>query len=258
MSEESFLEKQNKLEEDIKQSDTAINRIVLDIQNGDKKSKEILINYYKPFIIKCVSVTLGKFCDVENSEEYSIGLIAFDEAIEKFNEDKYGNFLNFAKLVIKRRVIDYLRHDNKINSKLVFTINDENSDNLDEDYLALDSHEQFKEVEYREEIQQFEKILNDFSIEIEELVEAVPKHKDAIESCIKIAKIIADDNELFNDLVINQRLPLSNLAKVSKVSKRTLQRNECYIIAISLIFRYNFEIFSSYVNEYKNNHIPHE
>lgn len=258
MNEESFMEKKKKLEEDIKQSDSAINRIVLDIQNGDKKSREILINYYKPFIIKCVSVTLGKFCDVENSEEYSVGLIAFDEAIDKFNEDKYGKFLNFAKLVIKRRVIDYLRYNNKINSKLVFTLSDESSDHFDNGYLSLNPYEQFREVEYREEMHQFEKVLNDFNIAIEELVEIVPKHTDAVESCINIAKILADNNELFNHLVITQRLPLSDLAKLSKVSKRTLQRNEHYIIAVSLIFRYNFELFRSYVNGYKNKHNSNE
>ena len=257
MNEKSFLEKKRELEGDIKQSDAAINRIVLDIQNGDAILKEIFIDYFKPFIIKCVSVALGRFCDTENSEEYSIGLSAFNEAIDKFNEAKYDKFLSFAKLVIKRRVIDYIRYDKKINSKLVFTQNDENGDDYEENYLASDPNEQFKEVEYREEMQYFEKVLKDFNIAIEELVEIAPKHKDAKESCVKIAKLLADNNELFNKLVKNLKLPLDDLAKLSQVSKKTLQRNKRFIIAVSFIFKYDFEIFRSYVNEYKNKDNSH-
>jgi len=42
------------------------------------------------------------------SDEYSIALIAFNEAIESYDLDKKTKFVSFSKQVIKRRLIDYL------------------------------------------------------------------------------------------------------------------------------------------------------
>ena len=47
----------------------------------------------------------------------SIGLIAFDEAIERFDIGRSKNFLKFAEMVIKRRMIDYYRKTSSIDKK---------------------------------------------------------------------------------------------------------------------------------------------
>ena len=87
--------------------------ILKQIKDGDNLLKEKFIEDYKPFIIKTVSRVTGKYVQIENSEEYSIGLIAFNEAIETFDEHKNPSFLNFCKQVIKRRIIDYIRKNKK-------------------------------------------------------------------------------------------------------------------------------------------------
>ena len=61
-----------------------------------------------PFIIKTTSSFLGRYVCTDNDEEFSIALIAFNEAIEKYNEDR-GNFWAFAKLVIESRLKNNLR-----------------------------------------------------------------------------------------------------------------------------------------------------
>jgi len=43
----------------------------------------------------------------ENSEEYSVALLAFNEAINAYDEEKHSNFLVFSEQVINRRLIDY-------------------------------------------------------------------------------------------------------------------------------------------------------
>jgi len=63
------------------------------IKAGDKLLKDRFISDYKPFIIKSVSQILNnRYIDIENSEEYSVGLIAFNEAIEKYDKDKKCSF----------------------------------------------------------------------------------------------------------------------------------------------------------------------
>ena len=66
-----------------------------------------LINQYMAFLIRTVSNFTGKYVSIENDDEFSIALIAFTEAVKKYDEDR-GNFLGFAKLVIESRLKTYL------------------------------------------------------------------------------------------------------------------------------------------------------
>ena len=58
-----------------------------------------LIERHMPFLIRTVSNFTGRYISVENDEEFSIGLLAFAEAVKRYEPDR-GNFLSFAKLVM--------------------------------------------------------------------------------------------------------------------------------------------------------------
>ena len=83
---------------------------VLLIQKGDKELQNQLIEQYKPFVAKTVSSVCKRYI-TENDDEFSIGLIAFNDAIEKYSTDKGSSLFAFAELVIKRKVIDYIRKE---------------------------------------------------------------------------------------------------------------------------------------------------
>jgi len=73
----------------------------------DKRKRDLFIEAYKPFIAAVVSKICGKYKQYGIDEELSVGLLAFNEAIDKY--DGRGSFLSFAKLVIKSRLYDYFR-----------------------------------------------------------------------------------------------------------------------------------------------------
>ncbi len=50
-----------------------------------------------------------------SDDEYIIAMMAFGDAIDGYNENK-GNFLGFAKTVIRNRIIDSIRREAKHNS----------------------------------------------------------------------------------------------------------------------------------------------
>jgi len=75
--------------------------IINKIKAGDKLLREEFINSYTPYIIRTVSNLTGKYVDVENSDEFSVGLAAFNEAIDSFDEGKNMFFFKFSTLVIK-------------------------------------------------------------------------------------------------------------------------------------------------------------
>src|SRR3712207_7270763 len=60
------------------------------------------IKEHIPFIIKTINEITGRYICLDNDEEISIGLLAFNEARQKYDYSK-GHFLPYAKLVIDRK-----------------------------------------------------------------------------------------------------------------------------------------------------------
>ncbi|WP_026074009.1 RNA polymerase sigma-I factor [Acetivibrio cellulolyticus] len=219
------------------------------IKNGDKLLKDRFISDYRPFIIKSVSKVLNnKFIDIENSEEYSIGLIAFNEAIEKYNEDRKCSFKKFSYQVIQRRLIDYRRKNQK--SSVVYPFSyfegDETYD-FEEKFFKSEYSDHVYNFEIREEFSSFVKKMGDFGISMNDLVNTMPKHKDSRKTCVKIAKHIVEDENLYDKLTIKKTIPFKSLSKYIDVSQRTVERNRKYIIALVLILKSDLDIIKNYI-----------
>lgn len=223
----------------------SINHAISRIKKGDIGLKEELIKKYKPYLLKAVSSTIGKYVNSENSEEYSIGLMAFNEAIDKFDLDRNGNFFSYCNIVINHRIIDHIRKNKKENKVIPFSYFEEKSE-FEEKYLVSDSHYQYESIEIREEILIFEDKLKEFGITLEELVEKSPKHKDSRELYISIAKILSSNEGLFNKLIRRKRIPILELMEFVNVSRKTIERNRKYIIAVTLVLRSSLDEIKQY------------
>ncbi len=221
------------------------------IKNGDSQLRELFINEYKPFIIKSVSKTTGKYVAIENSEEFSIALIAFNEAIDYYDSDKNAGFLNFAQIVIKRRLIDYIRKNQKHNKVFPLTYFDndenENENSFENKYFKVDSSSQFSNIETKEEIALFINKLKDFDIELQDLIKSSPKHMDSKRLSISIARVLVENKELSEKLEIKKTIPMVDLMKLIDVNHKTVERNRKFIISVYLILTSNLEVMKGYV-----------
>ena len=72
---------------------------------------EELIKEYEKFILSCASETSGHFVD-KSDDEWSIALLAFYAAVQTYDFDR-GSFLAYAKMLIRSRLIDYFRSQNR-------------------------------------------------------------------------------------------------------------------------------------------------
>ncbi|WP_371325656.1 RNA polymerase sigma-I factor [Acetivibrio thermocellus] len=214
----------------------SINHIIIKIKNGDIELKEKFIKKYKPYLLKIISSTLGRYVDPEVSEEYSVGLMAFNEAIDGFNPEINGNFTNYCNMVVNHRIIDYIRKNKKYSNVIPFSYFEERND-FEEKYLVSDSHYLYENIEVKEEILQFEQQLKQFGITLEDLVMNSPKHKDSRELCISIARILSENDKLFEKMIRKKCIPLSELMGLVNVHRKTVERNRKFIIAVSLILR---------------------
>jgi len=243
---------------DLNIQDVTLNKKVDDIRFDDELQREQLIEDYIPFIIKVVSkVTGGKYIDIKNSDEFSIGLSAFNEAIDCFNIEKQKSFLRFSEQVIKRRLIDYIRKNKKYRNVYPFTyFNDIDDEGNEEEFLGERYQVTYLGGKHENNLEQFEtnaeiltlrENLAKFGITLETLVECSPKHKDSKKSAIKVAKILSEQDNLFQELCRNKRIPMGELLKAIDVTKRTIERNRKFIIAVSLILRSDLSIVKDYV-----------
>lgn len=225
--------------------------VIKSIKNGDTQLREKLINDYTPFIIKVVSKATGKFVDLNNSEEFSIGLMGFNEAIDCFEQDKNAGFLSFAETVIKRRIIDYNRKNYKHNKVYPLTYfekeNSEDGTYFENKYFIIDSGSQFDNIETKEEIASFISRLNSFGIQMSDLLKSAPKHIDSKRLSIKIARVLTENKNLAHKLETKKTIPMSELMKLVNVNHKTVERNRKFIISVFLILSSKLEIMQGYV-----------
>jgi RNA polymerase sigma factor len=224
---------------------------VLKIQHGDLPLLNETIDAYKPFIAKTVSSVCKRFIH-ESDDEFSIGLIAFHEAIQKYSPERGSSLISFAEVMIKRRVIDYIRkHSKNQNISMDFGMQnqDEDSPSLTiENEISVEEYQKKTEAELRrQEIIQFQQVLRDFDLSFQDLVEQSPKHADARKNAMIIANILVEDQELQAYLIEKKRLPIKQLEGLVEVSRKTIERNRKYIMAISLILINDYIYLKDYI-----------
>lgn len=200
-------------------------------------SRDGFIEDYIPFVVKTTSKITGRYVNMNDSDEFSIALIAFNEAIDKY-DDKKGSFIAFASLVIKNRLYDYL---NKKKINLVSL-----SDQTMESHLI--SHNDFTErLDLKNEIDLFTSKLNTFGLTLDELVVSSPKHQKTRLRSLEMSKYIISIETLISNFYRLKRLPVLVLSEAFQVAKKTIKRHRKFTIATTLVLDSDLELIKSRV-----------
>lgn len=219
-------------------------------KDGDQEVQNYLLKMYQPYIAKCVSEVCKRYIDPKRDDEFSVGLFAFNEAIQTYSAEKGSSFLSFAKLVVKRKVIDYIRFVQKTpkTASLDESYDEEKMENPLEIVAANEIYQEEQQNWYRrEEIADFTDKLEVYKLTLTELTESSPKHRDARESAIRTAKTLFDDKALREYVQLKKRLPIKELVKRVDVSKKTLERNRKYILAIFIVLSEDYLYLKDYL-----------
>lgn len=212
------------------------NRLVVDLQKDThSESCKNFILEHKPFILSTISSRLNRYVRSENDEVFSIGLSAFLESIEKFDPEK-GQFYSFSKLVIDRRVINYMRGNEKhIHGDIeTIQIKDE-SVTLEEEFLL------------KEELQTFEKKLMFFGITIDQLVESSPTHIDTRERAVKIGKQTSQANDLVQHLYRSKRLPVTEMCRRFKTTRKIIYGSKNFIVSVIIVIHEKLDMIKKWL-----------
>jgi len=226
---------------------------VMNVQAGDMSLRNRIIIDYQPFIAKITSRFCRRYIDPSRDDEFSIALDGFNEAMNKFSTESGRSFLSFAETVIRRRLIDYLRKEQRFQQQVPlssFEVEDEESQIINpvEVHQAVQHYEKERTVEDRgAEIKDFNKDLSHYGISFTDLVECSPKHIDSRQLLMGIGRKLANDDHLMSLLRTKKMLPIKELLDQLDVSRKTLERNRKYLIAIALIYSGTYPYLRDYL-----------
>ncbi len=195
----------------------------------------VLIEDYLPFIIKTISKFTNRYVSIENDEEFSIGLVAFHEAVQKYENDK-GPFMPFAKLVITSRLKNYFNKENQNKGHISI-------ENLEEEGIKLEDSLQ-NPIEDKSsllhEIDLLKEEINLFGFSLEDLVDEAPKHSDTRNNAIQLSEKISQDEPIMDFMYIKKRLPIKQIALKYSITQKVIKGSKKFIITSTIIFYKNF------------------
>ena len=225
-------------------------QLVEEAKESDQSAREHLIEAYRGEITAAVSSICGRPLDWNNDDELSIGLIAFNEAIDNYDSTKGKNFWNYSRMVIHRRLVDFFRKEARWKYRAAAPLDDEEEFSQHETQQAWDQYYQEETArDQAEMIALYQAALVKFKISLEELVKSSPKHKDTKSNLMQIALNIKANPELLQKVMETKQLPMKELMLLTGNSRKVLEKGRKYIIALLLILtRQEFALMRDFIN----------
>jgi len=215
--------------------------IISQCQQGDQQLRNQLIEQYLPFIIKTASEHLNRYIEIENNDELTIAMIAFDEAISKYNADK-GGFIKFAQRLIINRLIDYQR-----SGKSDTFISYDNPDNTIAEHLSDDENLEQTVLE-KDELTAYETALKNFGLTYEDLIEQSPKHQNTRTKAMTLGKQSSKEPPIVQKLYETKRLPITKIATRFKVTIKIVKRSKALITSVIIAYVEKFESITQWID----------
>lgn len=208
------------------------------VLRGDAGARGNFIQLCRGFIIKAVEKVCRRPMKWGQDDEISVGLMAFDEAIERYCASKGVPFLAFARMIIKSRITDYMRQQARY-TNVNYLVSHE-AEIAEAEYLKAWEHYWNSQVsmERLEEIREFQKLLAKFGISFRDMVKSAPRHEDTRQRLLEMSRLLAQREDLFNKVLKNNRLPVGEISTITGYSRKTIGRGRKYIIAASIILRH--------------------
>ncbi len=187
-----------------------------------------------------------------SDEEWSIALLAVNEAIDSYREDR-GKFWNYAALVIGSRIKDYYRSVSKYSSEISVS-GQSFGENPDDDDAQLgiqieirDKTAVYVDTDLRDELEELEKELSKYDIDLFELPQYSPKSQKTRQACAEVIAAIFLPPPLVDILYRTGNLPVKEIMGRVKVKRKLIDRHRKYLIASTLIKAGDYPLMMPYV-----------
>ena len=223
--------------------------LAIDAKNNEDSMNK-LITQYENFILRCASSAARSYIS-KSDDEWSIALSAFTEAIKNYSAAK-GSFLNFAELVIRRRIIDFIRSKSRYALEVSVNPSLFNTDiqNEDEYFMQSEIAQKVSIVEdnsIKMEITLVNEVFSEYGFSFMDLTECSPKSEKTKRSCAKVVAYLIRNPILTSEIKIKKQLPLNIIEKNTRIPRKLLERHRKYIIAAVEIMSGDFPNLAGYM-----------
>jgi RNA polymerase sigma factor len=229
----------------------SIETLVAAAQSGDQTVREQVISEHLSFIKRTVR-RLTHTMSIEHKDEYSIALSAFNEAIDRYQEEKNASFRQYASMVIKHRLWDWYRREAQHQKNESFESVSSDTGFSYEASIGDPAAQNVQEtMEFEESGLWIQNQLQQLGLEFNTLVRRFPKHRDTRLLCIRLARCVNNHEELFNRLMKTGQVPGKALSNLCQVPVKTIERNRQAVILLSLLMCSDLSSVHNYIERYE-------
>jgi len=229
---------------------------LLAAQGGDAAERERVIAAYTPLALRVCSRLCGRYVKLGRDDEASIALMAVNEAIDAYRAETGVPFASFAETVVRRRLIDYFRREQRLRETTFSDLEREDDEGgvfnpAEWDVAEVIHRDAVEQEDRREQIAAYVKVLAAYGISLDDLVRQGPRHADARDRAIAVAQAIAHEPVWAEHLRTRRALPLREMEQRADlgVSRKTMERQRKFIIAVALIFLENMDMLRVYLHQ---------
>ncbi len=200
-------------------------------QDGKAEARDELLRRHRTFIHEVVCLLSRRRLDWAD-DELSVGLMAFNEAIDRFEEDRGASFLPFARTLIRSRLVDHWRRE--VGHRRAASLDGYDAGHHPAEVQEADRKfaEGIEAWERRAEIELLEKRLGEYGIDLLTLEKASPSHRRKRKVLRDTAVQLARDRDLRERLRRTKRLPITELVARTGLSRKVLEGSRRYLIAL--------------------------
>lgn len=216
-------------------------KIICEIRD-DEQLRNAFIDKYKNFILSAASKVLGHYVGTED-DEYSLAMIAFNDAITKYDESK-GDFYKFATLLIRNKLIDELRKQNS--NVIPFSSLHSTGKNYEDEELEVVGDEDVAS-DIAIELHTLKAELAKYNISMFDIPQSSPKATKTKRMMYEILMYIRQNAEAKKSILKNKEIPLKLLMDSFEVNRKFLERHRKYIITATIILNGDYPIITEYI-----------
>jgi len=217
----------------------------------DQDALASLIDDYRPFILSVASRTCHRSIDTDNDEEYSVALLAFYEAVRIFDPER-GSFLNLARQVIQKRLVDFFRREHRHLQTLSYDEAGDDDDEFHADLTAPAAQAAFdrmmQAMERRAEVQRLRTDLEPRGIRFQDLSSSSPKALKTRRVCARAIRAILGTPALVRRVLETNHLPVSELDRRYGIPPKILERHRKYIVAAIVVLSGDYPYVAEYLS----------
>ncbi len=219
---------------------------------ADDQKLEDFVLKHEGFVLKCAADSTGRYM-TKSDDEWSVAQYALIEALRSYDLKK-GSFYSYAALVIRRKLIDHYRSQQKYLPEQAVDPAVFSADPADEesfDYTAHRIAESLTTADEGEalrlEIEAANAVFRSYGFSFYDLAACSPKSEKTRRSCAIAVGYLLEHPLLMRQLRDSKRLLIDTIAKNCSIPRKILERHRKYIIAAVEILYGDYPYLAEYL-----------